>query len=123
MLKKSKVKEEIDSLSGSQKRLFKKLAAKKHNEEYIPFSLDSKKFTWKKNCTKGCYGRGYIGFTLATDKYPAMPIPCRCVREILPKEEVKAPPSVPSSEPPFTAMSEKPEIIDVTPIVEETSKT
>ncbi len=61
----------------------RKLEAKKFNElSKVPTTLDSKKFTWRKNHKK-CFGRGYMGYDVKTGEL----IKCSCLKVL---EEPKA---------------------------------
>jgi hypothetical protein len=79
MIRKNSTHRKIDQLSSSQRRYLRKLEARKHNEEYVPFTLDPGEYTWDKSHKK-CRGTGILGTTLKTDKSGEKPILCGCVR-------------------------------------------
>ena len=65
MIRQNETKKKIKNLDSRTRRYLRKLEAKKHNEEYVPYSLSPKEYVWDTNCKK-CLGRGHIGETLKT---------------------------------------------------------
>lgn len=62
----------IDKKKPGWKKLLKKLNANKHNNDYVPFVVDPKKFVIE-GCKK-CNGSGYTGYKNGN------PIVCSCVK-------------------------------------------
>jgi len=64
---------------------------KKAQENYtrVSHSLDPAKFTWNKNCKKGCYGRGIIGYNVAFNQIEL----CTCAKYIKEAAKDSTPPT------------------------------